>query len=112
MLNLGLVSRRRALGFAGGGVLAAGLGTGVAAPAAEARDAAARRIGEAYLRAEGPTAARLLVASTFGTADVPADLSARIADDFRSGRTVILQGFLLSRNEVAACLFATGVRSA
>jgi hypothetical protein len=103
------VSRRHALGAAGGGALLVGLGEGTTS--AQARDAAARRIGHAYLVAEGATAARDLVASTFGTDGAPADLPARVADDFRAGRTLLLQGFLLSRSEIAACLLAAGVRA-
>jgi hypothetical protein len=104
------VSRRGALGAAGGGALLVGLGAAGATSDA-ARQAAASRIGLAYLRAEGPAAARDLVRSAFGAATIPANLASRIAEDFRAGRTLLLQGFLLSRCEVAACLLAAGVRA-
>lgn len=71
-------------------------------------DSAQARLGAQLVAALGRDAAQALVA-----ADAPQDdLAERVAADFRAGRTLLLDDFVIARAEAAAWLRAAGVRPA
>lgn len=91
-------------------LLALAAAAGLAAPATAAESSRAR-LGQQLVATMGLGAATRLVAEQ-GQADVMASIDARISDDFRAGRTLTLDGFVIAKSEAALWLRAAGVRPA
>ncbi|MFA7441396.1 MAG: hypothetical protein WCZ66_10565 [Sphingomonadaceae bacterium] len=65
-----------------------------------------RALGEAVVRSLGPDCASRLLASERGRVNAISDAAQQSSEDYRAGRTVRVEGIIVSRTEAALGLLA------